>query len=275
MSEYTPSSELERPPGSRPGALDPELIEQVLADFRAWLQEAGEVPDAPVAAAPPDWSTVLQQWIALRQEVNLQTRASRAQLEQNAQALEELTRTVEALEEAAAQQRPDDDERLRPLLKSILDLHDAMTLGLREADRLLANRLHHDAPSAEPPLALPRWLTWLGLKGDVERAVAPLRQWYRSQLEGNADELEAIQKQLEALRVGYRMGLQRVERAIEAQGLERIPCVGEAFDPETMEVVEVVHNADLGSTEVVEDVRPGYLWRGRVLRFAQVRVARP
>jgi molecular chaperone GrpE len=68
--------------------------------------------------------------------------------------------------------------------------------------------------------------------------------------------------------------LQRLERAIEQQGLEAIECVGEPFDPETMEVAEVVREPGRDSTEVLEEIRRGYFWRGRLFRYAQVRVAR-
>jgi molecular chaperone GrpE len=42
-----------------------------------------------------------------------------------------------------------------------------------------------------------------------------------------------------------------------------------------MEVVEVITESGRTTTEVIEEVRRGYLWRGAVFRFAQVRVARP
>jgi molecular chaperone GrpE len=71
------------------------------------------------------------------------------------------------------------------------------------------------------------------------------------------------------------MSLQRVERALQQSGLEVIDTAGLPFDPETMEVLEVVHEPGRTSTEVIEEVRRGYLWRGYVFRFAQVRVARP
>jgi molecular chaperone GrpE (heat shock protein) len=41
-----------------------------------------------------------------------------------------------------------------------------------------------------------------------------------------------------------------------------------------MEVVEVVPDGGRAG-QVVEEVRRGYLWRGRVFRYAQVKVARP
>jgi len=70
------------------------------------------------------------------------------------------------------------------------------------------------------------------------------------------------------------MSVQRVERALRQQGLEPIPAVGEPFDPERMEVVEAATGTGRPSGEVLEEVRRGYLWNGRVFRYAQVRVAR-
>jgi molecular chaperone GrpE len=70
------------------------------------------------------------------------------------------------------------------------------------------------------------------------------------------------------------MSLERLERTLEQCGLELIPTEGELFDPEQMEVVEAVADSGRPSGEVVEEVRRGYLWRGRVFRYAQVRVAK-
>ena len=66
----------------------------------------------------------------------------------------------------------------------------------------------------------------------------------------------------------------RVERLLPTLELEPLSCIGSSFDPELMEVVEVVGDTDQPAGTVVEEVRPGYLWRGRLFRFAQVKVAR-
>ena len=71
---------------------------------------------------------------------------------------------------------------------------------------------------------------------------------------------------------GYTMSLRRVEKALEAAGMVAIPTVGRAFDPELMEVVEVVSGERSGV--VVEEVRRGYIRNGSVVRFALVKVAR-
>jgi molecular chaperone GrpE len=111
---------------------------------------------------------------------------------------------------------------------------------------------------------LPFWARWLGLTKILQ-----------SQDEKRAAQLLPLQQKFDALLVGYQMGLQRLERVLAQQGLEPIACVGEPFDPEIMEVVDVVRDSERDSTEVLEEVRRGYLWNGRVFRFAQVRVARP
>ena len=70
------------------------------------------------------------------------------------------------------------------------------------------------------------------------------------------------------------MSLQRLERTLRQSGLEPIPCIGQPFDPETMEAVDAAAATGLPAGQVVEEIRRGYLWRGRVFRYAQVRVAK-
>jgi len=59
----------------------------VLADFRSWLERAPAPAVPPAVPQPLDLHTLLSQFVALRHEVNLQTKASRAQQEQNAEAI--------------------------------------------------------------------------------------------------------------------------------------------------------------------------------------------
>jgi molecular chaperone GrpE len=273
MSEPTSPSGVEGSVSRPAGALGAELIDQLLADFRAWLQEASVAAPAPEPAAPPDWSSVLQQWIALRQEVNLQTRASRAQLEQNGQVLDEVARAIDLLQRANAPAGPErQDERVRGLLKVLLDVYDSVALGRREVQRQREAVPERLKAAPEPQVPLPWWARWLGLQAAVERGLEPVRTWLQTQA---LEEVQVQRQKLDAVLVGYQMGLQRLERMLAQHGLEPIECVGEPFDPERMEVVEVVRDAERNGTEVLEEVRRGYLINGRVFRFAQVRVARP
>ena len=254
--------------------MSPEAIDAILADFRAWLLQAREIPPAE-PDVQLDVTTVVQQFTALRQEVNLQTRASRAQLEQNAEALESLRQAREPTRETA----DDADESLRPLLKTLIDAYDALSLAEREMLRLASNAPRTPANVLPPPdvkIKVPHWARWLGLDVSIDAQLAPLRAWVESQARTPTTAPDEKQSQaLDALLVGYRMSLKRIERALEQYGLEAIPCMGERFDPETMEVAEVVRDDGCDGTEVLQEIRRGYRWHGRLFRCAQVRVARP
>ena len=61
--------------------------------------------------------------------------------------------------------------------------------------------------------------------------------------------------------------------ALEREGLERIDPVGEPFDPTVHDAVAHEPGAGgRGAPEVVEVMRAGYRWKGRVLRPAMVKV---
>jgi molecular chaperone GrpE len=273
----------------------------VLADFRAWLLEAAALPadngeggPAPDGAVPVDLHTLLGQFVALRHEVNLQTRASRAQQEQTDGALRQLAQALDLLQQRQeAPARPaDSEEALRPLLKTLLDLHDALSLAGREVQRVESallpalDQLTADAgpppgPPAPADVALPFWLRLLGggravreaLTAGQRQAAGTAPQEARRQQAGQA--AGRVRQFVTSVVTGYTMSVQRLERALPQYGLEPIPCVGRPFDPEVMEAIEVVAEPGRSSTEVIEEVRRGYLWRGRVLRYAQVKVSRP
>ena len=266
-------------------ALSTDAVEALLGDFRAWLLEAREqaVPLPADDRAEFDVASVLRQFIALRQEVNLQTKASRAQLEQTSQTIGMLQETLGTLERQQAQTEDSDagqDEVVRPLLKTLIDAHAALSLAEREVRRLLDKPAPavDVPPSEEPPrieLKIPHWARWLGLDASIEAQLAPLYAWRRAQQPAADPVAGRYRQSLDALLTGYRMSRQRIERALEQQGLQTIPCVGEPFDPEIMEVAEVVREEGRAATEVIEELRRGYLWKGRLFRYAQVRVAKP
>jgi molecular chaperone GrpE len=271
----------------------------VLADFRAWLTAAAA--GAPPHPSPPggergegaapgvDLHTLLAQFTALRHEVNLQTRAVRAQQEQNAETLRQLTEALDALAAAqdAKRQAGDAaaDELTRPLLKTLVDLYDALALAGREIQRVQDAVLPalEKVAAAEPdePPAAPRpsaWLRWLGRRAPAaaEHAAGKERREARAERARKAREtVEGVRRTLAALIDGYTMSLQRIDRALAQHGLEPLAAVGRPFDPELMEAVEAVAGSGRPPGEVLGEVRRGYLRNGRVFRCAQVRVARP
>jgi molecular chaperone GrpE len=327
--EELPEAPVSLPPAEvvEPEPADDPRIDRVLADFRSWLAEVVPAPEEPVegepelddrqpAGEPVDLHALVGHFVALRQEVNLQTRAVRNQQEQNAASLNTLQQALAGLErargEARQEQQSGQEERLRPLLKALVDLYDALSLANREIGRVtdalgpdlqsltdtrgwghLLDELaqveepHEPAPvlrSSHPPF-------WSGLFGrraveapaeaaqaqprETNRAIcARIRQQMEERMGQVREQGERVRQALGAVVTGYTMSLQRVERALRQQGLEPIATVGQPFDPERMEVLEAVSGTGRPSGEVVEEVRRGYLWNGRVFRFASVRVAR-
>ena len=245
--------------------MTPDAVAAVLADFEAWLRDLAPAPPAGEAAPAPavDLHTLLGSFVALRHEVNLQTRATRAQQEQNAETLRQLTEALDALRRAP---QPAPEEATRPLLKTLVDLYDALALAEREVRRVQEAAL--PALEALPPAPAPRrslWARWFG------RARAEREQERRRQAREAGERVRAM---LASLATGYTMSLQRLDRALRQHGLEPMAVVGRPFDPERMEVLEAVADSGRGPGEVLDEVRRGYLWNGRVFRYAQVRVAR-
>jgi molecular chaperone GrpE len=61
--------------------------------------------------------------------------------------------------------------------------------------------------------------------------------------------------------------------ALARQGLERIPAKGAPFDPFVHQAIERVETADAADGVVLEELQPGYKFKGMVVRPAMVRVA--
>jgi molecular chaperone GrpE (heat shock protein) len=296
-------------------------IDRIVADFRTWLTELSPTEAEAALEVPPakpvlDLAAIVQQFVALRQEVNLQTRATRSQTEQNQQALAQLSAAVEAIRSEPTDESDDDSAEsvLRPVLKSLLETRDALALAERQVRKIAAPEAKgpslealpmpetNGVPASAPPpvvVSLPGWARWTGVENKVREALAPLRNWAERQPQANGaspkewaalqawhnrqvaevsrfvDAYEQMRDAFDSIQAGYAMSLKRIDRLLEQLGLERIDSVGQSFDPETMEAVEIVREPNREASEVIEELRPGYRWLDRVFRYAHVRVARP
>lgn len=73
---------------------------------------------------------------------------------------------------------------------------------------------------------------------------------------------------------GLRLIWTRHQNAMKDLGIQRIETVQTPFDPETMNAIaSVPATDDFPEGHVVDQLSPGYSWRGTVVRFAIVRVA--
>lgn len=113
------------------------------------------------------------------------------------------------------------------------------------------------------------------LERDLETRV---RESLGRTFSGVLDALDNLERALghaedNPLAEGVRLVHKQVLDILTAEGLERIDTLDRPFDPQVAEAVSVVpvEDASLANT-VLEELRPGYRFRGKVLRAAQVRV---
>jgi hypothetical protein len=77
-----------------------------------------------------------------------------------------------------------------------------------------------------------------------------------------------------SLKKGYRMGLDRIDDALQQLGVKEIICESQPFDPRKMNAVDVEETADVSDGIVLEVYRTGYMIGTEVLQTARVKVAR-
>jgi molecular chaperone GrpE len=107
-----------------------------------------------------------------------------------------------------------------------------------------------------------------GVEGLIEQLLPMLDAFDRA-LVGHDDPANADYRR------GFEMIRGQLWSALAKQGLERIQAVGKEFDPHLHHAIENVETAEHAPGVVVGELQPGYLFHGRVLRPAMVRVSSP
>lgn len=92
------------------------------------------------------------------------------------------------------------------------------------------------------------------------------------------DEMEKILDEKNVTPKTLLKGLNLIQKnlfsVLTSEGLERQKVIGEPFNPLCHEVVETVDSKKHKNNEIVEELRPGYLLRGKVIRPAMVKIAK-
>ncbi|MDG6914172.1 MAG: nucleotide exchange factor GrpE [Nitrososphaerota archaeon] len=112
---------------------------------------------------------------------------------------------------------------------------------------------------------------------ELREAAESLANGLVSKLVVVADELELALKHAEGgangeLTEGIRMVSGNLRAALQSVGVEPIEALGKPFDPALHEAVEKSQGAADGSDRVVEVLRTGYMFRGKLLRPSLVKV---
>ena len=121
-------------------------------------------------------------------------------------------------------------------------------------------------------------------RDQYQRTRAEFENYRKRMLKQATDQMERaneglIEKLLPVLdnfdaAVAHGQGYEQVRASflviLEKEGLERIDPAGKPFDPSESDAV--AHEDGDGGPTVAEVLRPGYRWKGRVVRPAMVRV---
>jgi len=212
---------------------------------------------------------LVEEFTALRQEVKLQTRSARGLDEQTQTLLSALQQALDSLRSIEPKEQEAAWTAARPLAIALAELDEALDRGRLQIERAGPRLL--DVGAAE-------------LLAELDEFEAA-QSWWRRRLRGKsyrrlrslvAQRLDSQERRdlFDALLEGYGLIQQRLSRALAAEGIGRIPTTGQAVDPEQMIVVEVADAPGAPAGVVIDEIRRGYAWNGRVLRYAEVRAAR-
>jgi molecular chaperone GrpE len=268
---------MNRPPddgGSGDGDGEGVEDEALLSRFREWLREVragGDADEAPppVAEGPEvGLYQIAEEFTALRQEVKLQTKSSRGLQDEAEALLPALRQAIEQFRSVAPKEEHAALSAARPFAEAIADLDEALErgrLGVEKARQNLVDPLDLAAAALDLLYQRQPWHRRLRFRRYHNEARALLDRQDRSTASGLFD----------ALVEGFGLIQARLRRTMEAEQVKRIECVGRPVDPERMTVIGLVDASEQPPGHVADEVRRGYTWRDRVLRFAEVRAARP
>ncbi|MFA5368419.1 MAG: nucleotide exchange factor GrpE [Candidatus Paceibacterota bacterium] len=73
---------------------------------------------------------------------------------------------------------------------------------------------------------------------------------------------------------GLLMIKNQLEEVLKLQGLKEINCLGEKFNPNFAEAIEIIDSDGVDSGIVIEEIEKGYCFNGIVLRPAKVKISK-
>jgi molecular chaperone GrpE len=257
----------------------PGELQSVLDRFHEWLDRAradaaGTTVSASLREAQDDLGRpfglidLVEEFTALRQELKLQTKSARGLQEQAESLLLPLRQAIDQFRSVAPREEQAAWAAGKPIALGLATLDEALDRCRGEIEKARIDATQQTqrkllAALDQTHASLP-WLRRVLLRQHdrrvrevVETAARGIhRDWLESLLEG----FDLIQN--------------RVRRVLMSEGIEPIDCVGHPVDPERMIVIEITEVPDRPPETVIEELRRGYTWRGRVLRLAEVKAVR-
>jgi molecular chaperone GrpE len=263
-----------------------EDVEGLLARFRDWLAEArleagrleaagnGPGPDpagdrhADAGGPGAEFGLIqmAEEFTALRHELKLQTKSGRSLLEQAEAMVAAIRQAIEQFRSVEPKEAQAAWAAGKPLAEALGDLHEALDRG-RLAIEKASHRIVEEStqPLIDALNQRFRGQSWLRRR--------MTRGYHEQVLDVVRDAGQARRELFDSLLEGYGLIQNRLARVMKAERIERIPCQGNPVDPERMIVIEVVEDSSRPPGTVIKDLRSGYTWKGRLLRYAEVQAA--
>lgn len=231
------------------------------SDFPEDSSRAAALGSEPSNAAEPLFGAVdiVEAFTAMRHEWRGQTKEGRALAEQIETAVASLRSLESRLLASAAGARPDDSAR--PLVQLIIETDHQLSRAVAAISQWEANRRLRQAADARAVELFFAGMSWI-----ARRFARPLLAFIAEQRTGVVAEDPAIE--------GLNLVLARLRRSMHEQGIRRLDVAGLPFDAATMHAIGTVAAENCPSGHVAEQLSAAYYWQDRVLRFADVRVAK-
>ena len=255
-------------------------IEAILDRFRGWLETAHaeaqrlEEPGSGLgsaAGAPAREFGIIdlvEEFTALRHELKLQTKSGRGLIEQTENTTAALRQAIDQFRSIEPREAQAAWTAGKGLAEALADLDEALARGEREIDRARRQIADESVRGLETSI--------IGLfKGQpwIPTTAVACRITTRSSRH-SAARARRVRKCSDVFLEGYGLIQKRLRRAMASEQVVHIACEGKPVDPELMTVLELVEEPGKKPGTVARELRRGYMWRGRVIRFAEVQAVR-
>jgi molecular chaperone GrpE len=210
---------------------------------------------------------LIEEFTALRHELKLQTKSSRALIDQSESTVLALREAVEQLRAAGTKETQAVWKATKPLAEALADLDEALVRGELEIQR--ARRHIADDSIRDLEIAL----------NELYRRRSWIRRRFLRSFHGQVMETIRLAAQrrhdlFDSFLEGYSLIQKRLGRVLAAEQIKHICCEGKPVDPERMTVIDVVDEPRDRPGMVVKELRRGYTWKDRLIRYAEVQAVR-
>ncbi len=206
----------------------------VESDFKQWLNELTEIPEVTPLPEEPDLYSFYQELCVLRNELRVGGRRNQ----------DVLTRFGESLAE---------------FQKIITDTQNRFCLMDKEKqEKEFLSRKPFFIPLVDVLERMERLMDRL--------SAPPAKTFFKND--------ENWRRAWTAVREGFDITYSYLDSLLKKEGIERIETVGMPFNPSYMTAVAIEHTDRCPVNQVVEEIAPGFLYKGEIIKLAEVKIAK-